>query len=546
MKSAKTRINPGVRRARALDGRDLAPHVVRVLLADLARVSRAVAGTRGRLEKVSRLVELLRALAPSEVDIAVAYLVGELRQGKIGLGWSALSVFDGVAAPEAASITLAEADAAFEAVASATGKGRGAARERVLGELAARATADERDFLRKLILGELRQGALEGVLLDALARAGEVPAEKVKRALLFAGSLRAVAQALLAEGAAGLERFSVELFRPLSPMLAEPGDSVSATLERMPGAALEFKLDGARIQLHKSGDDVRVFSRGGHDVTRAVPEVVELARSLPARSLLLDGEAIALGRDRRPLSFQTTMRRFGRKAAEEASIRELPLSSFFFDCLYLDGQALVDSPNSERVLALSSVVPDAERVPRRLVQGAEAADAFLAEALGAGHEGLVAKDPASLYVAGRRAAHWLKIKPAHTLDLVVLAVEHGSGRRTGTLSNIHLGARDPEHGGFAMLGKTFKGMTDAMLAWQTARFSELAVRTEGHVVHLDPVQVVEIAFDGVQASSQYPSGLSLRFARVVRYRSDKLASEADTVDTVRALASRAGAEGEAP
>ena len=507
-----------------------------MLLADLARVSRAVAGTRARLEKVSRLVELLRGLAPGEVEIAVSYLVGELRQGKIGLGWSALSTFDGVAAPEAASITLEEADASFQAVASATGKGRGSARERALGELAARATAEERDFLKRLILGELRQGALEGVLLDALARAGGVPAEKVKRALLFAGSLRAVARAVLAEGAAGLDRFSVELFRPLSPMLAEPGDSVGATLERMPGAALEYKLDGARIQLHKSGDDVRVFSRGGHDVTRAVPEVVALARSLPARSLLLDGEALALGPDRRPLPFQTTMRRFGRKAAEESLSRELPLSSFFFDCLYLDDQPLVDASNQERVRALSGVVPSAACVPRRLVETVAAADQFFREALGAGHEGLVAKDPASVYVAGRRAAQWLKLKPAHTLDLVVLAVEHGSGRRTGTLSNIHLGARDPEHGGFAMLGKTFKGMTDAMLAWQTARFSELAVRTEGHVVYLDPVQVVEIAFDGVQASSQYASGLSLRFARVVRYRPDKLASEADTIDTVRALA----------
>jgi DNA ligase-1 len=513
-----------------------------VLLADLARASRAVAGTRARLEKVSRLSELLRGLAPAEIEIAVSYLVGELRQGKIGLGWSALSVFDGLAAPETPSITLAEADAAFEAVATATGKGRSQARERALGELAARATPEERDFLKRLILGELRQGALEGVLLDALARAGDVPLEKVKRALLFAGSLRAVSAAVLREGAAGLDRFSVELFRPLSPMLAEPGDSVGATLERMPGAALEYKLDGARIQLHKRGDDVRVFSRGGHDVTRAVPEVVELARALPARSLLLDGEAIALGRDFRPLPFQATMRRFGRKAAEASLTRELPLSSFFFDCLYLDDQPLVDAPNHERVRALSSAVPDAQRVPRRLVDGVGAADEFFAQALSAGHEGLVAKDPESVYVAGRRAAQWLKIKPAHTLDLVVLAVEHGSGRRTGTLSNIHLGARDPEGGGFAMLGKTFKGMTDAMLAWQTARFSELALRTEGHVVHLDPIQVVEVAFDGVQASSQYPSGLSLRFARVVRYRADKLASEADTIDTVRALARRGEGE----
>jgi DNA ligase 1 len=506
-----------------------------VLLADLVAVSQAVSAVRARGAKLGELAALLRRLAPDEVDIAIAFLSGELRQGKIGLGWSALAGLEASAATQAATLTLTEVDLTFSAIAKEKGKGRSAGRERLLGALSVRATAAERDFLKRLVLGELRQGALEGVLLEALARAADVPGEKLRRALLFAGNLRDVARAVLFEGAAGLERFSVQLFRPLSPMLAQPAEGMAETLERMSPAALEYKLDGARIQVHRSGSDVRVYSRSGHDVTPAVPELVALAQRLPVTSIVLDGEAIALRADGRPLPFQTTMRRFGRKRQQDDLTGELPLSSFFFDCLYLDSTVLVDAPNEERVRALGERVPEVHRVPRLLVNDVAEADAFFGQALAQGHEGLVAKHPGAAYEAGRRASHWLKLKPARTLDLVVLAVEWGSGRRSGWLSNIHLGARDLENGGFAMLGKTFKGMSDEMLIWQTERFQQLSLESDGRVVHLRPVQVVEVAFDGVQASSQYASGLALRFARVLRYRSDKEAEQADTLESVRAL-----------
>ena len=506
-----------------------------MLLAELVAVSEAVSGVRARGIKVERLAALLRRLEPGEIEIAIAFLSGELRQGKIGLGWSALAGFEATAPALTPTLTLVEVDAAFAAVQNEKGAGRRAVRERLLGAVVARATASERDFLKRLVLGELRQGALAGILLEAVARAAETPSEGLRRALLFAGSLRDVARVALLEGSAGLSQFSVQLFRPLSPMLAQPADDTASMLERMSPLALEYKLDGARIQVHRDGRDVRVYSRSGIDVTPAVPELVELAQRLPVTSIVLDGEAIALRPDGRPLPFQTTMRRFGRKRQLEGLTGELPLSSFFFDCLYLDSAVLVDAPNEERVRALAERVPGAQRVPRTLASSASEVDAFFARALSEGHEGLVAKHPGAGYEAGRRASHWLKLKPARTLDLVVLAVERGSGRRSGWLSNIHLGARDPSSGGFAMLGKTFKGMTDEMLAWQTERFKELAVASDGYVVHLRPEQVVEVAFDGVQASSQYPSGLALRFARVLRYRSDKAPADADTIEAVRAL-----------
>jgi DNA ligase-1 len=507
-----------------------------VLLAELVAVSEAVSAVRARGAKLGELSALLRRLAPDEVDIAIAFLSGELRQGKIGLGWSSLAGIDASAAAAAPSLGLTEVDAAFAAIAGETGKGRARGRERLLGELVTRATAAERDFLKRLVLGELRQGALEGLLLEAVARAAETPSADLRRALLFAGSLRDVARAVLLEGPSALARFSVQLFRPLSPMLAQPAEALSHTLERLsPAAALEYKLDGARVQVHRSGQDVRVYSRSGHDVTEAVPELVALARGLPVSSVVLDGEAIALRADGRPLPFQTTMRRFGRKRGVETLVSELPLSAFFFDCLYLDSEVLVDAPNEQRVGALAERVPAELRVPRLVASELGEAEAFFAKALADGHEGLVAKDLRAAYEAGRRASHWLKLKPARTLDLVVLAVERGSGRRSAWLSNIHLGARDTASGGFAMLGKTFKGMTDEMLIWQTERFKQLSVAHDGHVVHLKPVQVVEVAFDGVQTSSQYASGVALRFARVLRYRSDKTAAEADTLDTVRAL-----------
>jgi DNA ligase-1 len=506
-----------------------------VELARLVETSTNVAATRARSAKTAALADLLSALTPEEVPIGVRYLSGDLPQGRIGLGYAA--VFGATAEPAPlASLTLAEVDARLAEIGKTQGAGANRRRAELLGGLFARATAAEQAFLKRLIVGELRQGALEGVMTEAIARAFQVPPELVRRAAMLAGDLAAVARAAASGGARALGEFRLELLRPLAPMLAQSAAGPGEALESLGTALLEYKLDGARVQLHKLGDEVRLFTRNLHDVTTRAPELVTLARSLPAASLILDGEVLSLRPDGRPQPFQVSMRRFGKKL-EDASVRAaLPLTPFFFDVLHLDGRDVLDRPALERAEALASVVPAESRVPSRLVTDPEQAEAFFAEALAAGHEGLMAKAQAAPYEAGRRGAAWLKLKPAHTLDLVVLAVERGSGRRAGFLSNIHLGARDPANGSFVMLGKTFKGMTDAMLAWQTETFTRLALGEEGHVVHLKPEIVVEIAFDGLQASTQYPGGLALRFARVKRYRPDKTASEADTIDTVRAIA----------
>ncbi len=508
-----------------------------MLLADLVATSARVAATRARTVKIAELAGLLRRLAPEEVEVAVAYLSGHLRQGRIGIGGAAVrSAMPGTAAA-APTLTLAETDAAFAALAGVSGAGSAAERARLLGALLARATAPEQDFLVRLVFGELRQGALAGLMAEALAAAAEVPAGEVRRALMLAGEAAPVAQALLGEGCAGLSRFHLELGRPLQPMLAQPAADVSEALERLGEAALEWKLDGARVQVHKEGGDVAVFSRRGNEVTAAVPELVEAVLALPARRLLADGEVIALRPGGAPHPFQVTMRRFGRKLDVERLRGELPLTPFFFDLLHLDGEDLLDRPAADRFAALAGVCRGAPAlaVPRLTTADPEAADAFFDEALARGHEGLMAKATGAPYEAGRRGFSWLKIKPAHTLDLVVLAAEWGHGRREGRLSNLHLGARDPENGAFVMLGKTFKGLTDETLAWQTRRFQELALATDGWTVHLRPEQVVEVAFSDVQASPHYPAGLALRFARVKRYRDDKTAEEADTIDAVRAI-----------
>jgi DNA ligase-1 len=503
-------------------------------LADLVATSRRVAETRSRSEKTGALADLLRRLGPEEIDIAVAYLSGHLCQGRIGLGGAALrSAMPGSAAAEPA-LTLLEVDAAFERIASVSGAGSTAERVRLLADLLGRATRDEQDFLVRLIFGELRQGALAGLMAEALAAAAELPADEVRRALMLAGELPAVARAVLTEGRAGLGRFHLQLFRPLQPMLAQPAGDISEALERLGEAALELKLDGARVQIHKAGGDVRVFSRRGNDVTHAVPELVETVQALPARQLLLDGEVIALRPDGAPHPFQITMRRFGRKLDVSRLRGELPLTPFFFDLLHLDGEDLIDHPAGERFAALGEAAP-ALTVPRIVTADAEEADAFFAEALSRGHEGIMAKATDAPYEAGRRGFSWLKVKPAHTLDLVVLAAEWGHGRRQGWLSNLHLGARDPENGAFVMLGKTFKGLTDETLAWQTKKFQEIAIGTDSWTVYLRPELVVEIAFNDVQESPHYPGGMALRFARVKRYREDKTADEADTIDTVRRI-----------
>ena len=502
---------------------------------ELVRTSASVAATRSRKEKVAHLAALLEALkSTEELDIAVPFLTGELRQGKIGVGWALVKEARSEPPARDASLTFESVDRTLEAVRATTGAGSKARRLGHLRELFALATADEQEFLAKLLVGELRLGALEGLLVESVAQASELPAARIRRAAMLGGSLQDVARAALRTGERGLERFRIEVLRALQPMLASTAKDASEVLERLGRAAFEWKLDGARIQVHKRGRDVRIFTRRLHDVTRAAPEVVELVRGFEADELILDGEVIALDEEARPQPFQTTMSRFGRQLDIEAQRLKTPLSSFFFDLLFLDGAEWIDRPGHERWAELERVVPDACRVRRAVIDDPSDAQAFYAEALDQGHEGLVAKALDRPYEAGRRGKHWLKLKPAHTLDLVVLAAEWGSGRRKGWLSNLHLGARDPE-GGFVMLGKTFKGMTDATLERQTRELLALETHRENHVVHVSPERVVEVAFDGVQASPHYPGGVALRFARLKRYRDDKSAEQADTIDAVRAL-----------
>ena len=494
-------------------------------------------GTRSRLTKVAHIAELLRRAAPDPklIAIIVSWLSGELPQRQIGVGWATLR--SRRPAATGPTLTVADVDATFWKIGAVSGKGSQARRAELVGGLFAAATDAEQTFLLRLLGGELRQGALAGIMADAVAKAAGIPATAVQRAAMLGGDLPAVAAAALSGSEAALESFTLRVGRPVGPMLAQTATSVTGALERHGGAAIfEAKLDGARVQIHRSADEVTVYTRSLDDVTARLPEVVAATLALPVTELIADGEAIALRPDNRPHRFQVTASRFGRSVDVAAAVAAQPLSVFFFDILHRDGVDLLDAPTTERLAALDALVPPRHRVGRLDTSDSSAAAAFLEATLAAGHEGVMAKSPDAPYQAGRRGAGWLKIKPVHTLDLVVLAVEWGSGRRRGKLSNIHLGARDPVTGEFIMVGKTFKGMTDAMLDWQTARFSELAVGgTKDYVVHVRPEQVVEIALDGVQKSTRYPGGLALRFARVVRYRDDKSPAEADTIDTVRAL-----------
>jgi DNA ligase-1 len=503
----------------------------------LAAVSDVIAATRSRTQKVELLARCLRELAPSERTTGVAWLSGVLPGGRLGLGPATVHSLRGVPPATVATLTLGAAAERLESLKSFAGKGAARHRSAALAELFGLATAREQSFLARLLVGELRQGALEGVMADAIAAAAELSAADVRRAIMLAGAIAPVAAAALADGRSGLERFRLALYEAVSPMLASPTQGVASALAALGTAVFEHKLDGARAQVHKGPAGVRIYSRTGRDVTASLPEIVAQIEALPARALILDAEAIALEPSGRPRPFQDTMRRFGRKLEVESARSELPLSLFCFDCLHADGEDLIDRPARERFARLDSLVPPGLVVPRLVTSELEAAERFLRAALDRGHEGLMAKDPESLYEAGSRGAAWLKIKVAHTLDLVVLAAEWGSGRRSGWLSNLHLGARDPENGGFVMLGKTFKGLTDELLEWQTARLRELAVgSTSGYVVEVRPELVVEIAFNELQVSRRYPGGLALRFARVIRYRDDKTAADADTVETVRAIA----------
>jgi ATP-dependent DNA ligase I len=532
-----------------------------VLLSALVRTSETVTRAPGRKAKIEAIAALLRQAGPAEVPVAVAFLSGELRQRQIGVGFAAIrdllgdSFWAGAGSdstgpdPAGPPLTLADVDAAFAAIGAISGPGTQAERRRLLGAVFSRATPAERSFLTRLLGGELHQGALEGVMSDAVARAAGVSPEQVRRAHLLGGSLPAVAQAALSAGddpaaaATALAEFHLQVGRPLRPMLAASAPDVAAAFGRVSPAAVEWKIDGVRIQVHRQGGQVTVFTRSLDDITARLPEITAAVLAADADALVLDGEAIALGPDGRPRPFQVTASRAGTQGAPGPDRPDVPLTPFFFDLLHLDGRDLIDEPAIERQRLLTAVLPGDLQVPRIVTGDVPEAERFFADAVGRGHEGVVVKSLDATYAAGRRGSEWIKVKPRHTLDLVVLAAEWGHGRRRGWLSNLHLGARDPD-GGFVMLGKTFKGLTDQTLGWQTTRLLELAdpadqpARDPGRgygVVRVRPELVVEIAFDGVQTSPRYPGGVALRFARVLRYRPDKQAAEADTIDAVRAI-----------
>jgi DNA ligase-1 len=504
-----------------------------MLLHELVTTSAAVGEASGKLKKIGLLADVLRRLAPEEIEIAIGFLAGEPRQGRIGIGYSTISAAKDVIAADTPGLHLHDVDEVLTQIAAITGSGSAAARHQRLRDLLSRATPAEQDFIVRLLFGELRQGALEGMLVEAVAKASGLAAPTVRRAAMMAGALAPVARAALVDGETGLSSFGVRLFQPIQPMLAQPASNMSEALDQLQrDVSLEWKLDGARIQVHKSGADVRVFSRNLRDVTAAVPEVVEAMHGLAAHDLIVDGEVIALRPDASPHPFQVTMQRFGRKLDVERLRAEVPLTPFFFDLLYADRESLIDEAQEARVARLDAIAGTLA-VPRLVRPAPEDAARFLDETLRRGHEGLMVKSLTAGYAAGRRGQQWLKVKIARTLDLVILAAEWGHGRRTGWLSNLHLGARDPVHGGFVMLGKTFKGLTDEMLTWQTETLRALELSHDRYTVYVKPELVVEVAFNEVQESPQYPGGLALRFARVKSYRHDKSATEADTIDTVR-------------
>lgn len=505
-----------------------------MLLASVVETSRRVTDTPKRLEKIDLLARLIRQLNPEEIEIVVPFLSGQTRQGRIGIGYAALR--DARSSPAAnPSLEVLDIDSVLQNIVATSGNGSQRQRLELLQSMFARATEAEQQFLSGLLMGELRQGALEGIMAEAIAKASGLAPERVRRAAMMAGDITRVARSALEQGEAGLAQYEVQLFRPIQPMLAQSADDVPEALACIGEAALEYKMDGARVQVHKSGDDVTIYSRSLKDVTPAIPDVVELVRALPAHDLILDGEVISLLPDGRPQPFQITMRRFGRKLDVERMRQELPMTPFWFDLLYLNGTPLLDEPQARRFSALSELSRE-HLIPHTITNDAPAADEFLEQALARGHEGIMAKAIDAKYAAGARGQSWVKVKRARTLDLVILAAEWGSGRRKGWLSNLHLGARDTQKGGFAMLGKTFKGLTDEMLAWQTQELLRLEIGRDNYTIHVKPELVVEIAFNEIQVSPRYVSGLALRFARVKRYRTDKTASEADTFETVQRLA----------
>ena len=506
-----------------------------MLLADLVACADAVAATSGRTEKIESLAGLLQQADGREAGVVAGMVAGDPRQGRIGVGWATVATLQADAARDP-TLTVGDLDAMLDAVADTAGGGSAQRRLDILHRFLARATAGEADFVRRLLVGELRQGASEGVVVEAVARAAGVAAASVRRALMLVGDLGETAGIALTEGAPGLEAVGFQVFRPIRPMLASTADDAASAVADLGRCSVEWKLDGIRIQVHRRGDDVRIWTRNLNDVTDRLSEVADVVRSLPLEVAALDGEVLGLADDLGPAAFQDTMGRVGTRHAGDGNptggetVRVTPV---FFDALHLDGRDLLDEPLEVRLGCLAGAA-DEHRVPGVVTEDPDEAERVFSAAVEAGHEGVMVKAADSAYAAGRRGKAWRKVKPVHRFDLVVLAVEPGSGRRRGWLSNIHLGARDPE-GGFVMVGKTFKGMTDQMLRWQTERFGELATDRKAHVVELRPVQVAEIAVDGVQRSTRYPGGVALRFARVVRYRSDKSAAEADTIAAVRGL-----------
>ena len=552
-----------------------------MLLRELVQTSEAVAATSGRTAKITEIAGLLRRAGPGEVAVVVAFLSGELRQRQIGVGYASLGDLLRLEPAGEGPLTVAQTDAVFEAVGQVGGAGAQAERRRLLAGLFGQASQTEREFLVRLLAGELHQGALEGVMTEAVARAAGVPAAEVRRAHLLAGSLPLVAEAALnaawaaapaavpdaapatgpaaapdaapatepepdsGAALAALGAFGLKVGRPLRPMLASSAATVADAFARMSPAVVEWKIDGIRIQVHRSGTDVAVFTRTLDDITIRVPEITEAVLALDVQAAVFDGEAVALAPDGRPRPFQVTASRTGSHMDVARQRADTPLTPFFFDVLHLDGTDLIDEPAHVRQARLAAVMPAPLLVPRLVTEDIDAAGAFFADAVERGHEGVVVKSPDAKYAAGRRGSEWIKVKPRHTLDLVILAAEWGHGRRRGWLSNLHLGARDPATGGLVMLGKTFKGLTDEMLTWQTKRLLELAdppgsgpagdLKNAYGVQRVRPELVVEIAFDGVQGSPRYPGGVALRFARVLRHRPDKPAAEADTIESVLAL-----------
>ncbi|MFD3509108.1 ATP-dependent DNA ligase [Nocardia sp. NPDC058666] len=499
-----------------------------MLFSDVVHASEAVRATRSRKAKTAALAELFAATGPAEIGTVVAWLSGELVQGRIGAGWRTVTGLD-TPPSSVASLTVGEVDDIFSQFVGLNGKGSTLKRRELLTALFTAATQDEQHFLIRLLTGELRQGALTAIVVDALAQSTGIPVDVVRRAHMLSGQLPATAIAALAGGEQALQAFRLEVGRPIAPMLASPGGSLDQALTELGSqVSVEHKLDGARIQVHRDGDQVWVFTRTLRDITEGVPELVELVKSLDCTSVVLDGETLALTDAGRPRPFQETMSRF----ATIGDPRQL--HPYFFDCLHLNGTDLIDEPLRVRRTALAQVAGE-HSIPALLAPTPEEAAEAYDDALAVGNEGIMVKSLDAPYAAGRRGKAWQKIKPAHTLDLLVIGAEWGSGRRTGFLSNLHLAALDPDTGEPVMVGKTFKGLTDELLRWQTEQFPLHETHRDNHTVYLRPDLVVEIALDGIQTSTRYPGGVALRFARVVRYRPDKEPAQADTIEAVRAL-----------